>query len=100
MQMNRTKYQILIEAFFVEKLQTIQLCLLSLQLWHKLDFNQKPGIYNKLQNLNAGALMGFERVGAKLYCSPYDLTPKTIYEITFLKILGVNNFFSWKVKLL
>ena len=37
--------------------------------------------------------MGFERVGAKLYCSPYDLTPKTIYEITFLKILGVNNFF-------
>ena len=92
--MNRTKNQILIEAFFVERLQTIQLCLLSLQFWHKLHFNQKPGIYNKLQTLNAGALMGFERVGAKLYCSPYDLTPKTIYEITFLKILGVNNFFS------
>ena len=75
MQMNRTKYQ----------------------FWHKLGFNQKPGIYNKLQNLNAGALIGFERVGAKLYCSPYDLTPKTIYDITSLKILGVNNFFPKKL---
>ena len=86
--MNRTKYQILIEAFFVEKLQTIQLRLLSLQFWHKLDFNQKPGIYNKLQNLNAEALMGFERVGSSLtvnlFKEPNITTKKLVLQSTYV----------------